>query len=72
LVTTSAIGLADTRLDLYDLDHQIVGEYGATGTDLAPKAMLFIRKICSLLNGSFRRSSDLKRTIRVRPNPADK
>jgi len=24
--------LADTRVDLYDLDYRIVGEYGATGT----------------------------------------
>jgi len=32
VVTTPAIGLADTRVYLYDLDHRIVGEYGATGT----------------------------------------
>jgi hypothetical protein len=32
MVTTSAIGLADTRIYLYDLDRRIVGEYGATGT----------------------------------------
>ena len=32
VLTTPAIGLADTRLYLYDLDHRIVGEYGATGT----------------------------------------
>lgn len=68
VLTTPAIGLADTRLYLYDLDHRIVGEYGATGTDLAPKAMPFIRKICSLLNGSFRRSSDRNQTSRNRPN----
>jgi len=66
-ISTPAIGASDTRLDLYALDHHIVGEYGANGTDLAPKAMPFIRKICSLLNGSFRRSSDRKRTICFRP-----
>ncbi len=32
VVTTPAIGAADTRVYLYDLDHRIVGEYGATGT----------------------------------------
>ncbi len=32
VVTTPAIGSADTRVYLYDLDHRIVGEYGATGT----------------------------------------
>jgi RHS repeat-associated protein len=32
VVTTPVIGAADTRVNLYDLDHRIVGEYGATGT----------------------------------------
>jgi len=32
VVTTPAIGAADTRVYLYDLNHRIVGEYGPTGT----------------------------------------
>jgi RHS repeat-associated protein len=31
IVTTPAVGPADTRIYVYDLDHRIVGEYGAAG-----------------------------------------
>jgi RHS repeat-associated protein len=35
IVTTPAVGLADTRIYMYDLDHRIVGEYGGAGvTDI--------------------------------------
>ena len=31
VVTTPAVGLPDTRIYMYDLDHRIVGEYGGSG-----------------------------------------
>jgi hypothetical protein len=31
VVTTPAVGLTDTRIYIYDLDHRIVGEYGLGG-----------------------------------------
>jgi hypothetical protein len=67
LVATPAIGVVGKRVYLNDNDHRIVGEYGATGTDLAPKTKPFIRKIYSFLNGSFRRPSSTKQTISFRP-----